>query len=47
MVANKSIPMTEVAELNRLQQETESYQEELKLWNEEIYEMCHQKNFLE
>ena len=36
MVVNKSIPMTEVAQLNRLQQETESYQEELKLWNEEI-----------
>ena len=31
MVVNESIPMTGVAELNRLQQETESYEEELKL----------------
>ena len=45
MVVDESIPMVEieVAELNRLKEETESYRVELNKRNEEIYELCHQK----
>ena len=45
MVVDESIPMVEieVAELNRLKEETESYRAELNKRNEEIYELCHQK----
>ena len=49
MVVNESIPMVkiEVAELNRSKEETESYRAELNKWNEEIYELRHQKEVLE
>ena len=47
MVVNESIPVAEVAELNRLKPEIESYRAELKKWNEKIYEICHQKEVLE
>ena len=47
MVVNESIPVAEVAELNRLKPEIESYRAELNKWNEKIYEICHQKEVLE
>ena len=49
MVVDESIPMVEieVAELNRLREETESYRAELNKRNEEIYELRHQKVVLE
>ena len=49
MVVNESIPMVKigVAELNRSKEETESYRAELNKWNEEIYELRHQKEVLE
>ena len=49
MVVNESIPMfeIEVAELNKLKQETESYRAEINKRNEEIYELRHQKEVLE
>ena len=37
----------EVAELNRLKGETESYRVELNRGSEEIYKLCHQKEVLE
>ena len=49
MVVNESIPMVkvEVVKLNRSKEETESYRAELNKWNEEIYELRHQKEVLE
>ena len=49
MVVNESIPMfeIEVAELNKLKQETESYRAEINKRNEEIYGLRHQKEVLE
>ena len=49
MVVDESIPVvkTEVAELNRLKEEIESYRMELHKRNEEIYELRHQKEVLE
>ena len=49
MVVNESIPMVEieVAELNRLKWETESYGAELNKCNEEICKFCHLKEVLE
>ena len=48
-MVNESIPMVEIeiAELNRLKQETESYWAKLNKRNEEIYELHHQKEVLE
>ena len=49
MIVDESIPIVEieVAELNRLKEETESYRAELNKRNEEIYELRHQKEVLE
>ena len=49
MVVDESIPMvkTEVAEHNRLKEETDSYRAWLNKRNEEIYELRHQKEVLE
>ena len=49
MVVNKSIPMVEieVAQLDRLKQVTKSYWAELNKWDEEIYQLRHQKEVLE
>ena len=49
MVVDESIPMVEieVAELNSLKEENESYWAELNKWNEEIYELRHEKEVLE